>query len=310
MKNYLNYYYDINANNIHHIGNEYRFILDSYEYIFFEYNENTDKVNEIYDFSLEVLENGIYCHQIILNKEKKIITYLNGKSYVLMRCYQNLEKNISLNDIVLFSNLYINSSNFINSNWKKMWEQKMDYLEYQISQFGNQHFLLRNSFNYFSGFVETGIQLMNEIDFSNNGNNLVLSHKRIKENYTQFDLYNPFNFIVDFKVRDFCEYIKDQIMTKKNTTRLFEIKKTIFMYLNSNNLSKTEIQLFFVRLLYPSFYFDVFEELIVSSTEDCNNEALKKILNSSINYETIVIDVYNYLFENNYLPFIEWLKFS
>lgn len=309
MKNYLSYYYDINVTNIHHIKNEYHFILDSYDYIFFEYNENPEKANEVYDFSLELLGKGIYCHQIILNKEKKIITYLNGKPYILMRCYQNLEQEVSLNDIILFGNLYINSSNFMNSNWKKMWEQKIDYLEYQISQFGNNHLLLRNSFNYFSGFVETGIQLMNEIDFSNS-NNLVLSHKRIKESYTHFDLYNPFNFIIDFKVRDFCEYIKDQIMVKKNTSSLFEIKKIIFMYISNNNLSKIDIQLFFVRLLYPSFYFDVFEELIVSSVEDQNNDQLKKILDSANNYETIVIDIYNYLFENNYLPLIEWLKFN
>lgn len=307
MKNYLSYYYDINADNIHHVGNEYQFELDSYEYRFFEYNDDPMKVNEIYNFSLEIMGRGIYCHQIILNKEKKIITYLNGKPHILMKCYKNLNQKVDINDLALFGNLYINDSKQAHSNWKKMWEQKMDYLEYQISQFGNKHFLLRNSFNYFSGFVETGIQLLNEIDFTNN--NLVLSHKRIKENYTQFDLYNPFNFIVDFKVRDFCEYIKDKIVLKKNTTDLIEIKQLILLYLNNNNLSKTDIQLFFVRLLYPSFYFDVFEELIVSTVEDHDNNQLKNILSSVDDYEKIVIDIYNYLFESNYLPLIEWLKF-
>ena len=34
-------------------------------------------------------------------------------------------------------------------------------------------------------------------------------HKRIKLNSTLFDLYNPLNLIIDFKVRDFAEYIKD-----------------------------------------------------------------------------------------------------
>lgn len=309
MKNCLYYYYNLQVEVIHHIGSQYNFEIDEYEYTFFLYEESASYADEIYKLSLDLMGKGIYCHQIILNKDSNVMTNYNNSFYILIRSYSNLNRTINLNDLMYLNNLKIVNDKLNHSNWKLLWENKIDYLEYQISNFGLKHGLLRNSFNYFSGFVETAIQLLNEIDFTNAESYLVLSHKRIKKDYTLFDLYNPFNFIIDFRVRDFCEYLKDSIFKiseKKIPPKLEKLEQIAIQFIQG--LDTYEIQLFFIRLLYPSFYFDIFEDLIVSEEEDLENDQLKKIIDMIPNYEQFVIDIYNYCFKNNILPFIEWLK--
>ena len=95
------------------------------------------------------------------------------------------------------------------SDWKRLWEEKIDYFEYQLSQFGNKHPLIRESFAYYTGYVEMAISLLNDLPKKNN--NLVLTHKRIRGNSTLYDLYDPFNFVIDHKVRDAAEYFKSKI---------------------------------------------------------------------------------------------------
>ena len=43
-----------------------------------------------------------------------------------------------------------------------MWIRKIDYFEYQISQFGKKYPIIRESFNYYVGLAENGISLLNK----------------------------------------------------------------------------------------------------------------------------------------------------
>lgn len=306
MKNCLEYYYGIQTNDIHHVKNQYKFKLDNYQYIFFEYNDEQGTIDDIYNFYLELTRSGIYCHQIVLNLENKVSTILEGRQYVLMKAYDNLDRIITINDVIYCNNITLERKKNRSSDWKQLWITKIDYFEYQISQFGNKHPLLKDSFSYFSGFVETAIQLLNIIDWKEV--HYSLSHKRIKTVDTLFDIYNPFNLIIDCRVRDFCEYIKDAIFQKKNLSSMIDSEKLIYEYIDKMNLNFNEIRLFFIRMLYPSFYFDLFEESIVSDINDSDNIDLKNILEFSVSYEQFIKRLYNYFFIHNYLPLIEWLK--
>ena len=298
MKNVLSYYYNLHLSDIHQIGGIYRFNLNGIEYAFTQYKRNLNEIRELYELSLLLFQNGIMVHQFVLNKENQLITYVNQKPYVLLQIYNNSKQNITINDINNFSF----SSSILKLpekqvNWANLWSDKIDYFEYQVNQFGKKNPLIRESFSYFSGLVENGISLFNmlELDY----NNYSVSHQRLSSKDTMFEFLNPMNLIIDYKVRDACEFYKEKFLNKQSISN--EIKE----YLSNKNLNVYEILLFFIRMFYPSFYFDKYEYIINNEEDDYQ---LKNIIELSDKYEKLLKEIYFYLSKYINMPDIEWIK--
>lgn len=298
MKNVLSYYYNLHLSDIHQIEGIYRFNLNGIEYAFTQYKRNLNEIRELYELSLLLFQNGIMVHQFVLNKENQLITYVNQKPYVLLQIYNNSKQNITINDINNFSF----SSSILKLpekqvNWANLWSDKIDYFEYQVNQFGKKNPLIRESFSYFSGLVENGISLFNilELDY----NNYSVSHQRLSSKDTMFEFLNPMNLIIDYKVRDACEFYKEKILNKQSISN--EIKE----YLSNKNLNVYEILLFFIRMFYPSFYFDKYEYIINNEEDDYQ---LKNIIELSDKYEKLLKEIYFYLSKYINMPDIEWIK--
>lgn len=298
MKNVLSYYYNLHLSDIHQIEGIYRFNLNGIEYAFTQYKRNLNEIRELYELSLLLFQNGIMVHQFVLNKENQLITYVNQKPYVLLQIYNNSKQNITINDINNFS---ISSSILKlpekQVNWANLWSDKIDYFEYQVNQFGKKNPLIRESFSYFSGLVENGILLFNilELDY----NNYSVSHQRLSSKDTMFEFLNPMNLIIDYKVRDACEFYKEKFLNKQSISN--EIKE----YLSNKNLNVYEILLFFIRMFYPSFYFDKYEYIINNEEDDYQ---LKNIIELSDKYEKLLKEIYFYLSKYINMPDIEWIK--
>lgn len=295
MKNYLNFFYDIDSVDIHQDDNNYYFTSNEYKFKFFKYDGNLNHLKDIYDFSNNLLQHGIYCNQIIMNKNQNITTLIDGKNYVLLRYHKNLDKKINLNDILKFNYFSVPDNKFDCSDWKRLWELKIDYFSYQLNQFGYKHPLLRESFGYYSGYVELAISLLNTIQ--KNKDNLSLSHKRLKETSTLYDLYDPFNMILDDRVRDVTEYFKSKIFSDN-------LMQEITNYFSLAKLKNYEYNLFFIRMLYPSFYFDVFEEIM---NNDLGDDEIKPILKNTKKYEIFIKNLYRYIMTISNIPVIDWL---
>ena len=298
MKNVLSYYYNLHLSDIHQIEGIYRFNLNGIEYAFTQYKRNLNEIRELYELSLLLFQNGIMVHQFVLNKENQLITYVNQKPYVLLQIYNNSKQNITINDINNFSF----SSSILKLpekqvNWANLWSDKIDYFEYQVNQFGKKNPLIRESFSYFSGLVENGISLFNilELDY----NNYSVSHQRLSSKDSMFEFLNPLNLIIDYKVRDACEFYKEKFLNKQSISN--EIKE----YLSNKNLNVYEILLFFIRMFYPSFYFDKYEYIINNEEDDYQ---LKNIIELSDKYEKLLKEIYFYLSKYINMPDIEWIK--
>ena len=163
MKNALNYYYNLNPNDIYKKENMYKFTYDNNYYTLIDVKDNIKNLNDIYNMSIELNRKGIYTHQIILNNQNKIETYINDNVYVLLKTINKMDETIKIEDIINFSQITSNLDLNIKikrDNWYQLWINKMDYFEYQISQFGKKYSLLRESFSYFEVIVETGISLL------------------------------------------------------------------------------------------------------------------------------------------------------
>ena len=84
---------------------------------------------------------------------------------------------------------------------------------------------------------------------------VTLCHKRLKFPNLKKDYYNPLLFLFDLEIRDIAEYIKSSFF-KSEKDAWIELKS----FLNLRKLSIYGYQMFFARLLYPSYYFDEYEK--------------------------------------------------
>lgn len=301
MRNTIKYYYNIDIDEIHQQNKMYKFSKNGNFYVLYPYQRTIEELKEIYEIHLNIQRSGYYCHKMIKNNNHELITRINEHNYVLLQTYI-LEKKVTYNDIYAFSKTIIKLDNYrrINrTNWIKLWSEKTDYIEYQINQLGQKYPVLRETSDYYIGIVENCILMLylnkeKNIDIS-------ISHSRINNKTTLFDLYNPLNFIIDYRVRNIAEYIKNNLY--ENEEIIMDLKNMI----EQNNLGESDIIYLFIRLLYPSNYFDIFENIINGKVSE---ESIKKMLKKNNIYEKNIKNIYQYIYKRIKIPEIEWLKNS
>ena len=127
-----------------------------------------------------------------------------------------------------------------------------------------------------------------------------ISHKVLRPTDKVDSLYNPLNIIYDYRVRDVAEYIKNSFWTDNHN-----IYNELNNYLYKNNLSLNEVKLLISRVLFPSFYFDLYEDIF-------NYNKDEKILNNIISrideYEEYLNSIIIYFKRFYPIDEIEWLK--
>ncbi len=294
MKNVINYYYNILFDDIHQTKQNFYFDLDNARYFFILFEGDIASLQNLYNLQKELLQRNIYVHQIILNKDGQIVTFVNGNPYILLKALYYKDK-INLKYIISFSQIIMNPKE--NYNWHKLWSEKNDHLEYQINSIKNRYPLINESYNYFIGLGETSITLLNEI--KNQGVPQTISHKRINSSSTIFELYNPLNLIIDSRPRDIAEYFKSKFFNTGN------IDNDLEDFFQNARLTTAEYYLFLARMLYPTYYFDLYEEIISGKQEE---KVIKKITDKVSDYEIVLKKIYNYY--QSFLPItpIEWLE--
>ena len=304
MKNTINFYYNIFLDELIKKDNCYYFYYGGDEYYFVPFNRPYDDVQSIYKLNLEMKKRRCLVHELVLNKDKSIITVVNGISYVLIKLCKYKNDKVFLNDINYIQNMTVNiecDKSLVRNDWIKLWSEKIDYYEYQISQVGKKYPLLCDSLSYFIGMGENAISyLVNNLDSKTNVN-LVVSHKRIYQERGSLNFYDPLNFVVDSRVRDVAEFIKETFYNK--TLNLYDLKS----YFNMANLTKNEYILLLGRLLFPTYYFDIYDDIINKGKSE---ELVINIIDRTDEYESLLNTIYKFiLYEKKArLEPIEWLQ--
>jgi len=127
-----------------------------------------------------------------------------------------------------------------------------------------------------------------------------LSHKCIKYGDTIEALYNPMNIIFDYRVRDVAEYVKNSFF-KKN----FNIFNELNIYLKNNLLSLMEAKILIARLLYPSFYFELYEDILIDNKDE---KIIVEVVSRLDEYEEYLYNIIVLLRHTYDLDEILWLK--
>ncbi len=302
MIDFINYYYNLYPLNIYEYDDRYIFDFNDEKYYFILYDREIDELNSIIELNKEMITNGSLVHEIVFNRFNKSLTLYNNKNYILLRVFINDTKKVDINDIMFMLNevkIEFDKNNILNRiNWSNLWEFKIDYFEYQITHILKKYQILYNTIDYYIGLGENAIQYFKGIVPIYNGNvEIGVCHKRINENSTLFDLYNPLNLIIDYKVRDLSEYIKSIFFNTDNINIIIN-KVTTKYYFDKFNAS-----LLVSRLLFPSYYFDMFEDIVYKSV---NEGSVKNITKKSSMYENLI----GYLIKKFNIQSIGWIDIN
>lgn len=288
MRNAIRYYYNIYSDDIIKSKNNYRIIVDNNLYYLVKYEGNINMLSNIYDY---LVKHNIYCHEIIINKDNSYITNIDNNNYILIKVYCVVSK-INYTDILNYNILMDKGK----CHWKELWMSKIDYYEYQMNQYRKKYPNLYKSFHYYCGMTESAIMLVDTVNnklFDN-----YIEHNRIYKNITTTYFYNPLNMIIDVKVRDIAEYFKEQFFYVENPII------SVNNYIDYIKLTNDEAILFIARLIYPSYYFDIYDEIVQDRFVD---DKINTITNKVNEYEDFLSEIYEYIKLKYKIPEIEWL---
>ena len=189
------------------------------------------------------------------------------------------------------------------SNWANLWINKIDYLEYLTNQNSQKYPLITNSFNYFVGLAENAISYLNSTISNPTPERTdigVISHDTILITDSIYSIYDPLNIIIDHPSRDVAEYIK--ISFFKDNYKIFD---ELDEYFKHNYFSFYGINLLIARVLYPSFYFELYDSIM---KKEKNESELLKITSRINEYENYLKEIFNYFHKYYNIKDINWLK--
>ena len=286
MISYINYYYDLYPVTINEIDDKFMFYINSEKYYFVPFDRNMEELDELVKLNKNMIEKGSLVSEIITNKFNDVVNNYNGKLYILIRVYINDSKLVNIEDIIYMLNeKYMDYPYKIISrtNWSKLWEDKVDYFEYQMGHLIKKYPILYNTIDYYLGISENAIFYLKNVASKYEGNvSLGVSHRRIGIDYTLFDLYNPLNLIIDYKVRDIAEYIKDAFFNESDVNSILKVVYSNYYF------DKLNLSLLLSRFLFPSYFYDLFEDIVYKGENESN---IYEIIKKSSKFEDF-IDVF------------------
>lgn len=283
MKSKIRYFYNLFIDEI----------VSYAEYSIIESNNNVYILKKIYNTDTSLIANNDY-FEIILNNSGSIITEIDSSNFILMHVlkgqrnlYDTFEPKPTLID-----------SNVITSD---LWIEKIEYLKKQLINFGQNKKILIQSFNYFCGMAENAISIMKKCEKKKACSKNFLCHKRMYYPNNTINYFDPTGFIIDYKSRDIAEYIKSCFFKNKILPQE-ELRKIINKFKISNN----DAEIMFARLLFPTFYFDLFQQNVL--TNSVNPSTFDKIIDSIEQYRLLLKNIYNICFyQNKEEIHIDWI---
>lgn len=299
MKNIIEFYYNIRIDTLHSKNDYYFFSINNRDFILKPYYRDERTASNSYKLS-SILSERINIDNIIPNKYNSPITVIENTPYILLL---NRNKNIiSLPIISNISNIRIDNTNNIKdlerNNWETLWANKIDYYEVQISENYKRYPLIRESFDYFIGMGENAISYL--VNTKREVKPTIYDNKVPSHNNLHSSLFDPSNMILDHKSRDLAEYIKYSFWNNNN-----DIFKELDDYFKYNIYSVYGIRVLFSRILYPSFYFDMYDDIISGKKKE---KEINKIINRINEYEYFLYNLYLYLRRFYNIPEVNWIK--
>lgn len=238
------------------------FCVDGIYYWFLESKNDEQFINELFLICEDIKKCKIPIHDFVFNKDGKLLS----DKYVLFKI-NTLICEIDYKDVKSFINCKIDKykEHYISMN--SFWEEKIDYLELQLSELSANK-LINNSFDYYVGISEILTSFYRKNVFIDD-KDIVLVHRCLNSLNT-LDFYNPLNICFDYSYKDIASYIR--LINDWNL--LDEVLSNINDY--------SDKCYFFIRMCFPFQYFNEISDILLNNKDNSN---LVDILNNNGLYE-------------------------
>lgn len=286
------YYSDSDASEFEFKGYEFKVMAHSL-------TEN-DLINmeEYIQYLYSKLNINPHCH-IVKNRAGLYGVESKYGTVSLVSC---LKKDYKLDNLISFQHLEINelSKPYTISNLSTLWEEKLNLIEekcvpyLKIDDFTYQIILKETIFAI--GLCSNAIEYLTDMkeDYGNEVKNLCYAHKRLYD-LTSFDLFNPFNIVIDSPTRDLA------FLYKEKAINLNELISIIDYY----KLDQMEISLLMARALFPTATFDILEDYFALK-KDIKLSIVKKHKKTKREVN-LLVELHKRLVEKYKIRPIEWL---
>lgn len=299
MKETIEYYYNIEIDDLEESDGKYHFKLDNQDYFFVFYNRREEELNDIVNVVIQMKSKGISVNDLVINRNNNYLTKVNEYNYIML-CVSNLEYEYDIFDIYNMSKRLVlnnSASSLYRNNWAKLWSEKVDYFEYQVRELGLELEVIKNSFSYYVGMTEVAISYVNN---TSGFGIITLSRRRVFYKNYKLNYLNPLSFIFDLRVRDVSEYLKAMFFKEKIEYTLEELSA----YLKIAHLNEYECRMLYARLIYPSYYFDLYDEVMNNKK---NEELLINVIKKCDDYEYFLYLAYLEIKKYANIDKIDWL---
>lgn len=286
------YYSDSDASEFEFKGYEFKVMAHSL-------TEN-DLINmeEYIQYLYSKLNINPHCH-IVKNRAGLYGVESKYGTVSLVSC---LKKDYKLDNLISFQHLEINelSKPYTISNLSTLWEEKLNLIEekcvpyLKIDDFAYPIILKETIFAI--GLCSNAIEYLTDMkeDYGNEVKNLCYAHKRLYD-LTSFDLFNPFNIVIDSPTRDLA------FLYKEKAINLNELISIIDYY----KLDQMEISLLMARALFPTATFDILEDYFALK-KDIKLSIVKKHKKTKREVN-LLVELHKRLVEKYKIRPIEWL---
>ena len=306
MKNLINYYYNIELEEEPVKTKDfYSFVKENKKYYFVPFNRKYEDILDLNTIINTFKLKKIDLHQILMNRDGLFLTKFGENNYILMEVSDSELDEYNLKDIIKFCRINKLNSQTLScyqNNWANLWSEKIDYMEYQIHELGKSKPIILDSFSYFVGMAENAISYVNIVsrntpsDLSNEVN---IVHRRIFVPNYKLNYFNPLSLLIDLEVRDVAEFLKS-LFFYNSEMALDNLK----YYLTTKVFSYYSLGMLYARLLFPTYYFDIYEKVILNEEDE---EKLLTVINKTEEYKTFLTQAYYEITKYTKIPKIEWL---
>ena len=299
MQSFIFDYYGYNANieNNEFEYEGYKFLLLSVE----DDEKDIIKLNDLVN-SLNIHFNSDVVF-IVKNKYDKYISTSKDNNNICLLTYK-IDNQININDFVKMHLSYFNSFSYkINiQQIIDLWDQRIEYIENQcLTNFNfdnDAHLTLYEYTLYSIGLAINSLQYLADMDLDfKRKYSSTLTHRRIKK-MDKYELFNPFNLIVDHSSRDLAELYKNDIISLDTLLNIC----AFYSY------SVDEYEYLLARLLFPTFIFDIVEDMENDkSSYDYTSDIYYAIAKSNCQLDKLK-SLYNALISKMNIRPINWIS--
>lgn len=218
----------------------------------------------IFDLSKLFLHSNCF----IYNKFGQKYTFYCSKYYVIIK-----KNNYSFSISYLYYPLTYHSSYI---NWREQWIKKRDYIYNYYLTIKGKFNIIDESISYYLSLFDYSIYLLKDFSFDS-----LVSIQHNKMNID--DYFNPFNLRLDYRERDFAEYLKEIFFSN-------EYKNIDYKSIISRGIGVFRYELIIARMIFPSYYFDLFDNIVLNNKEQ---SILIEILNRQSEYNKYIKNIIN-----------------